>query len=363
MSGDGSSSRAGEGELKSLVVGGAFLGVERAVDLLGRFVALFVFARIAPKDVYGTYTYLQSWFGALVFLSLPGLSTAVFRSSARGFDGDYLRGVLLRMKFSLIASAAFVGLSVYFGHAGRAEVSRGFALAAVLALPIYALSDYRSFLHGKRRFGLATLIASGLVLLRTALVVIGIAVGFGGAAIFGLNLMGQGVVLVAGLFVALGLRSNADRDPNFLSYGTILSGIAILGSLSYYADRLAVGSLLSMQDLADYGVAFLLTEPLRELGVVLNRLFFPRFAAEQRVARDMSYLRALALAALTFALLYYPVLLIYRFGVGWLFPRYADVLPLVKWLLVAAFAGVFVILLETYFLSQDRWLPFEYRYT
>jgi len=363
MSGGGYSDRAASDDLKSVVAGGALLSVERAVDLVGRFVALFVFARFASKDVYGVYTYLQSWFGALVFLSLPGLSTAVFRSSARGFDGDYLKGIFLRLRFSLIASATFVGLSVYFSYIGDSAVARGFVFAAALALPLYALSDYRSFLHGKKKFGLATLIAGTLVFSRTALVVIGIAIGLGGAAIFGLNLLGQGIVLIVGLFAAFSLRTNADRDPKFLSYGAILSGIAVLGSLSYYIDRLAIGSLLSMEALANYGVAFLLTEPLREFGVVLNRLFFPRFAANQKADWDRPYLRALLLAVLAFVALYYPVFLLYRLGVTWLFPQYIDALPLVKWLLVAAFAGVLVILMETYFLSQDRWLPFEYRYT
>lgn len=352
-----------KGELKSIFRGGALLSLESALDILARFAALYVFARFAPKEVYGIYTYLQSWFGALVFLSLPGLSNAIFRAAARNFDGDLLRGVSLRFKFSIIASLAFLGLSAYFRFSDKLELSNGLVCAAVFALPLYALSDYRSFLHGKTRFGLAALIGGILSIFRTLLVVFGILLGLGGASIFGLNLFAQALVLVFGFFITLHLCANRNHDKEFMSFGTILSGIAILGALSYQVDRLSIGSLLSMSELANYGMAFLLTEPLREFGVVLYRLFFPRLAAQQKTGWDLSYLRAVFLAAAFLAAAYYPLYLLYQFGVEWLFPKYADALPLVRWLIVAALINILVILLETYYQAQDRWLKFYYWYT
>jgi len=352
-----------KGELKSIFRGGALLSMESALDIVARFVTLYVFAKLASKEVYGVYTYLQSWFGTLIFLSLPGLSNAIFRSAARGFDGDLTRGISLRLKFSIIASLAFLGLSSYFKFSGKPELVGGLIYAAIFALPLYALADYRSFLHGKMRFGLATLIGGVLAFLRTLLVVFGIFLGFGGASIFGLNLFGQALALALGLFVSFRLRTNKEHDKEFLSFGTVLSGIAILGAISYQVDRLSVGSLLSMNELANYGMAFLLTEPLREFGVVLYRLFFPRLAAKQRANWDLSYLRAVLLAIFALIAAYYPIYLAYQFGVKWLFPRYADALPLVRWLIVAALANIVVMLLETYFQAQDRWLKFYYGFT
>lgn len=352
-----------KGEIRTVFRGGVLLSLESVIDIIARFVTLYVFAKVASKEVYGIYTYLQSWFGALVFLSLPGLSNAIFRSAARNFDGDLLRGVLLRFRFSAIASLAFLGLAIYFRFANKSELSNGFIYASIFALPLYVLSDYRSFLHGKMRFGLAMLIGGVLSVFRALLVVVAILVGLSGSSIFGLNLFAQTLVLVAGFFISLRLCTNRDQDSEFLSFGAILSGIAILGAISYQIDRLSVGSFLSMRDLANYGMAFLLTEPLREFGVILYRLLFPRLADQKRIYRDLSYLRSVLLTAIFLAVAYYPIYLIYKFGLDWLFPKYKDVLPLVRWLIVAALINILVILLETYYQAQDRWLKFYYGFT
>lgn len=352
-----------KGELKPIFRGGVLLSLESALDIIARFLALYAFARFAAKETYGIYTYLQSWFGALVFLSLPGLSNAVFRSASRNFDGDLLRGIFLRFKFSTLASLAFLVLAAFFRFSKKLELSNGLIYAAIFAPLLYALSDYRSFLHGKMRFGLSALIGGILSAFRTAVVIFGILLGLGGASIFSLNLFTQALVLIFGFFVTLHLCTNKERDKEFLSFGTILSGIAILGAISYQIDRLSVGSLLSMSELANYGMAFLLTEPLREFGVILYRLFFPRLAAQQKTDWDASYLRAIFLATIFLVAAYYPIYLIYRLGVEWLFPRYADALPLVRWLIAAALINILVILLETYYQAQDRWLKFYYGFT
>jgi len=48
-----------------------------------------VFARLAPREVYGQYNFVLAILAIASILSIPGLKSAVLRSTARGNEGNY----------------------------------------------------------------------------------------------------------------------------------------------------------------------------------------------------------------------------------------------------------------------------------
>jgi hypothetical protein len=225
---------------------------------------------------------------------------------------------------------------------------------------VFGLDDFRAFLNGKKRYGAFTAYHVGLQTVVTGATVTALILSQNFVVVLVVNLATRGL----GQLICVGLvwrtRTNDNVEGDFTAFGNRLSALSALGSVSFHLDRVLIGSTFALAIMADYNLAAILTNPLRNLGVMVNRLIFPKMLNQsgrqfaRKVFAKSFYL--IALLAGTGAAFYFA----FPFLLNWVFPKYTGIAGYANWMMAAELVAVLVIYLETYYLSQDKLLRTYY---
>lgn len=342
-------------DLEYYLSGGSLLMVDQAVVLATGLATTWCFTNLMPKEVYGAYGFILAIAGWLALIALPGVSQAIQRSAARGFDGAFAVGARRRLKAGSIAGAVMFVTAVLLFAAGRGMEASGALVASVLFPFAYAFDDYRSVLFGKQRFAAYVVMHACLQVCVAAATITAIIAGVSFFAILAANMSVRAVGNAATyLLTRRRFIANDQVDEDFHRFGWNLSLAGIVGGTSYQLDRIIVGGLLGLEVMAAYELAFRLTDPLRNLGVFLNKLLFPRAVrvsglavASRFFSRVVLLGGAMAAAGLVITWLLDPVIHL-------LFPKYPEAVPLARWMAWSALIAVVLIYLETFYISQER---------
>jgi O-antigen/teichoic acid export membrane protein len=299
------------------------------------FVSAPILALLVPKDEYGTLAYIGSITGLVVAISAPGASNAISYSVARGFEGVYRTGSLYRLKIYLRNSLVLLPVAGWYYWVGRDLNFALMLIVGAVTLPwssaldtgeqfLVSRSDFRLLFW--RRLGVSIVIAlSGIAvaLIRpTAL------------SVFTVRSIAASLLTVfIYLWVCRELR-NQTMDTEFWPKAKAFSWISILGSISKTTDRLVLGKMGTLSELAAYSLAASMCIPVEILGKSLIKLSFghlqtPRTSHERHLMMLLSIGSAAVGVFFVFALLN-------TFG-HWLsliFPKYPEMLRLLKPLLV-----------------------------
>ncbi|MEK9170910.1 MAG: hypothetical protein AAB789_01165, partial [Patescibacteria group bacterium] len=66
-------------DLAYVLKGGSFLTLGNFAAVFSNFILAFFFARLLPKEVYGTYGYILAWISVIGVFALPGMDKAVIQ--------------------------------------------------------------------------------------------------------------------------------------------------------------------------------------------------------------------------------------------------------------------------------------------
>jgi O-antigen/teichoic acid export membrane protein/SAM-dependent methyltransferase len=342
-------------DLSYYLSGGSLLLVDQAAMMATGFATTWCFSAFAPKSIYGGWGYMMAIVGTLSLIALPGVSQAIQRSAARGYDGSLAVGMRQRMTAGAVASLVLLLVAGLLYVVGKPSLAKGALVAAALFPLAYAMDDYRSVLFGKQRFGLYVIVHSGIQASVAAATVFAIVRGLP----FPLILLANMAVRGLGNFAALGVVNhtvieNDHVESDFKRFGWNLSLVGIIGGVSYHLDRIIIGATIGLTTMAAYELAFRLTEPIRSLGVFLNKLVFPRAVkvsgeavARRFLMRLIPMVGVLSVAGVVGTVLIGPFM-------GLLFPTYPEAVPLARWMVWSALISVALIYLETFYLSQER---------
>ncbi|HPM77218.1 MAG TPA: methyltransferase domain-containing protein, partial [bacterium] len=148
--------------------------------------------------------------------------------------------------------------------------------------------------------------------------------------------------------------TNDKIDDEFHGFGWNLSLVGVVGGTSNQLDRIIVAGMLGLEAIAAYELAYRLTDPMRNLGVFLNKLLFPRVVrvsgakvARRFLSRIVPLIAGLIVLGVAGSLLFAPVM-------HWLFPRYPEAVPYAIWMFWSTLLAVVLIYLETFYIGQDR---------
>lgn len=348
-------------DLSYYLSGGSLLLFDQGIGMVTGLATTWCFSTFVPKAVYGAYGYIGAIVGMMSLIALPGVSQAIQRSAARGFDGAFAIGMRQRLKAGGVAGLLLLVLAMIFFVAGQSVNAKGALVAAVLFPFAYAMDDYRSVLFGKQRFGLYLALHTVLQIVVAAGTIAAILLSFSFPAILLANMVSRAAV--NGAWWALVQRkviANRKVDEDFRRYGWNLSLVGIVGGISYHLDRVIVGATLGLETMAAYELSFRLTEPLRSLGVFLNKLVFPRVVKVSGAAVAKRFLSRTFI--LTAGLAGLGVLATWLCGplIRLIFPNYPEAIGLTRWMLWSALISVTLIYLETFYLAQERFVRTYY---
>lgn len=308
-----------------LAKGGFFLTFASFMGSVSSLVLAMLFARLVDKGVYGTYQYLLSWGSILAVASISGMSDALTRAVAQGFEKTIYPVLKTRLRWSSLGTAAGIAIGAYYLVRGRADLFYGFLIVAAF-LPINAVvSSWGDYAIGKKAFGLQTRYAviSTLVAATSVISVmlihptaIALALAFGASYL---------TVNVFALFATLrALPPQGDASAEALRFGKKLTFLDIVSSIASYLDRILVFTLLGSRETAIYAFALAPPEQLKGYLKNLYVMALPKIAGRPLSEIKKNFYRKLFVlwGAVGAMVLVYSLAAptVYR----WLFPSYQE---------------------------------------
>src|SRR3989344_3716746 len=111
--------------------GGSVLTLNNLISTAISFTLAIFFARLLPKEVYGTYSYILAWVSVLGIFALPGMDTAVIQSVSRGFESSLVLGLKKKIRYGTLGTLAALIIGGYYLYNGDQTLATIFFISAV----------------------------------------------------------------------------------------------------------------------------------------------------------------------------------------------------------------------------------------
>lgn len=337
----------GTGEPPALPAIGNVVGASVAGRSL-RFVKTLAVARLLSPESYGVFAALTVLFNYAQFLEL-GTSTAAFRDLAsaagRGDRGAAWRAAgrmaTLKVAATLLLAAGAVAASFWPGVPG--PLRQGLLALPAIALSATLLSQVLQHLQAEGRsgeYGIVTVIAAAsdlalCVVLTAAGGLVGLLIAAASSPVVALFWAARRRALALPRAVPAGLLRG------YLKAGIPLAGLALLDQSLLSVDQVLAMAFLSLRELGEYNVAFVLAEAVRTLGAAAAAVLGPRLLREYaRAGADPEAVRRHTLnPVLAYAnglpVLIGPLWIAASFGLARYFPAYSGAIGPMQTLLLA----------------------------
>ena len=312
-------------DLTYVLKGGSYLTLGNFAAVFSNFILAFFFARLLPKEVYGTYSYILAWISVFGIFALPGMDRAVIQSVSNDFESSLILGLKKKIKYGSLGTLAALLLGAYYFYNGNPVLAWAFFVGAVFIPFINSFQIYNAYLLGKKEFKTQTLylILSQLFIALTLI-----------TAIF----LTQNIVYLVGIYLLANLipslifflrtkliaKLTGPKDPGIISFAKHLSLINVVSTISGYLDQFLAFHFLGPANLATYTFAVAPPEQIKGLFQSIPDLALPKFS--ERSEEDLKKtIKRKSIILFIFAAL---VVGIYILLAPWFykifFPRYLD---------------------------------------
>jgi O-antigen/teichoic acid export membrane protein len=300
----------------------------------------------------------------LQLLSLSGLDSAAYHYAAKGRPWAFVEGLLLRLRWSLLAAAAFILVALYWFRSGAAPLGWMFLIAG-LSFPVtYGLTASAGMLGAQEKFtglfwyrlGESLTDFTGFIPLALSAWWISQAITFFAANQAASALMQVGV----SLWLVAGLRRSSfpplppEERREMVNYGKHLTALTGISVLQARTDALLVGLLLPLETMADYSIALVVTEQFKRLWGIYVSVRYPPLVRLPVPARRRRFIREGGLVWVSFTGLGILVALAAHLLVPLILPpSYASSLGYMDILIATVLVGLPGALAEQYFRTQQ----------
>lgn len=301
------------------------LGSQAASNLLSFAVAVTA-AHFVSKEVYGTYRYILSTIGFISAFSLTGLSTAIIRSVARGYDHIFVSSFKRSLLWSLPAIIIGIGAGVWYLVHNNTILGFSITLGAILFPFIQTFLLYRSYLNGKEYF--KALMKCNIVY----------SIGTSSALLLALLFHPSVITLVCVYYISNFIvtalltivvrqrfKPNSVVDPEAGKFEHHLSLMNILDVGATQLDKIILFQIGGPIEVARYTFATIIPEQVRNLIKYISTLSLPIFAdLPKEVAKSKGLFLVKKLFFITiFLVILYVIAAPFIYKI--LFPTYAEV--------------------------------------
>ncbi len=317
-----------------LASGTFWLNLNKLLGIVTGLGLSILYARYIDKDIYGNYRYILSFLSMFGFFSLSGMSFAMTRAVARGYDYTYKRQAKIIFLSTLGITVIGVISSLYFFFI-KADIAIAMSLAVgALLIPfVEGTGNWRAYLNGKKQFKQKTIInvRAKVVYLAGMLIVVACNYFFDTSIPIGTLIMVAGYMLANGLpnlwyqlKILRTIPKGTRTEPGSITYGIHLTAAKIPQTIAFYLDGVLLYHFLGPVSLAVYSFAIAPVEQLKGLLNSMTAVAFPKFATSTaNTLRKTLPTKLLKLIALTIliALMYIAAA---PFVYNLLFPQYNE---------------------------------------
>ncbi len=302
-------------------------------QLLSTLISLllaFVVSRYLSKEAYGTYKYVLSAIALLSTFSLNDLGSAVFQSTARGYNGALRQGFWINIRWSALIFAGSLAMAVYYFADGNNTLAIGMLLAGCLAPFLSSANLAGSFLAGKKDFfrqsiyfgwlgnGLPLLVLTGTIFLTKNplwLIIVYCVTNTATSLYFYVRTK------------TVYRPDSEEKDPGMLTYAKHLSAIGILGGIANSIDQVLLFHFVGAEKLATYVFSTSILDqakgPLKNLDLMMQARFATHKNENIRKSMGNKFLWLTVSIVAFIAVYIFVAPFLYRI----LFPAYLEAVP------------------------------------
>ena len=316
--------------MRYLISGSFWSILAQVVSMLISLALAYVVSRYLPKETYGTYKYILSAVAFLSTFSLNNVGTAVFQSTARGYDGALREGFWINLRWGALVFAGSLAASVwYFAH-DNTTLAIGMLIAGSLSPFLSSANLASSFLAGKKDFFRQSFyfgsIGNGLPIL------VLIATIFVTKDPLWLILVYCVTNTAASLYfyirtLAVYRPDPAKKDAGMLSYAKHLSAIGILGGIATSIDQVLLFHYVGAAEVAIYVFSTSILDQVKGPLKNLDTMTQARFANHQDLHIRQSMSNKFLWLFLSIALVVAAYILVAPYLYLILFPAYIEAVP------------------------------------
>src|SRR3989344_2256407 len=266
-------------DLRYMVKGGSWSVVDFIVGNGASLLMAMAFTRLLPKEAYGTYSFVLSWAGIFSTFAISGITGAITRSIAQGFEGDLQRSFKYKMQWGLISSLLSLGFAIYYFTAGNNILAISFGLVAVF-LPSYAASTVvSSYFFAKELFKHNTVIS---IVTRSVAIITMVGTMFLTDSV-PIVLLAYFVPdqIISFLFLWWAIKKyqkNRNTSPDMNIFAMHLTAMNIIGGISKRLDSILLFHYIGAAEVAIYRFALIPFEKIQNVLGVSVGITAPRFA-------------------------------------------------------------------------------------
>ena len=267
------------------------------ISLITGVAVSVIFARLAPREIYGQYNYLLAILAIVSILSIPGLKNAVLFSTAKGNEGNYKVAVKTSFLWSLLGVPALLAVGAYYYYYSIEIVGVCLMISSIFFPFIYAPNIWDSFLAGKKRFDLTARYGSIQIIINAA-AIIGILLldADNLVLIFITYLIMSFSVAISLYWKSLRYIENRKKDEECQKYGYFLTTTNVVGTFAKHIDKILIGTLLGASELAVYAIALVAPTSIMNLLKVAFSPIAPKISQQgTRIVEVLAKLRGLVL--------------------------------------------------------------------
>lgn len=331
-------------DVRYFLKGGIWLSLPTLISYPMGLLRTVAFARLAPPELLGQYSFVLSIVGLCTLLSLPGVNTALAETVARGNTGSLITAARTRARWGVLSTVASAAVAIYyFVVEQQADLAVAIVAAGTLIPVTAAGGTVMQYYNGRKQFNRISHANSGLLISKTVLLTL--------LLLFQSQLLWLviGDALLTALFFWLLYRSVLGRidrtkqDEGVIAYGRSLTWANAINVLTNNLDTILLGSFFSFADVALYRIAATLPESSKSLPKLIPTLVLPKIAEKpgKRIFSPAVQKKLLLLQAVNFAGVIIVALLM-----PWLIPlvfgdTYADAVGVAQLLMLSmAFAWI-----------------------
>ncbi|MFH1559067.1 MAG: oligosaccharide flippase family protein [Patescibacteria group bacterium] len=315
-------------DLAYFVKNSFWASLKQIIETFSGLIFYVLFARLASQEIFGQYQLFLSILAVASIFSVPGLNTALIRSAAKGYDGDYKRVPKISFSWSLLGIPALILIGLfYLTFQKNPQIAQALLLTSVFFPLLYTFRFWESFLHGKGAFKKAAQFSAFFSLSINALLIT-MAFCFKNKLlpIVLAYLLAHTLLNLILTKKSQSLKKNNKQDKESIKYGYFLTKLNILGNIANNIDKLLVGTFLSPAQLAVYSVGTLFTRQVQGVSKNIMGITIPKYIKHKKLPRSI-YLKIFA-ASVVFTVL---LLVAFHYGIPLLFKeKYADSIFLSK---------------------------------
>ena len=218
-------------DLRYIVRGGFWLTTAKLVTTGSSFISSIVFANLIPKEIYGLYQFVLSYFSVLTLPTLPGINTSLTKAVGQGYRGSIIPALKAKIKWGLLSAIASLCFASYYYIQGNNQLAICFLIAAFFLPIMDPMQLYMSYLNGKREYVTYTKYHTILKIIVTAIMV-GTLFATKKIALIILSYFASYTLLYM-IFLIITIKKmkpTDETDPSIISYGKHLSLMNLLSA-------------------------------------------------------------------------------------------------------------------------------------